>query len=463
MRYISTRGQDGPVAFDDAMLNGLARDGGLYVPETWPTLSIETLRGLRGQPYTDVAFRVMRPFVGETIDDTTLQGIIDDAYAQFDHELVAPLVQTGPGEWLMELWHGPTLAFKDVAMQVLGRLYDHVLDQRNQSVTLIGATSGDTGSAAIEAVRDREHASIFILHPHNRTSDVQRRQMTTVEAANVHNIALEGTFDDCQALVKAMFNDVAFRERVNMSGVNSINWARIMPQIVYYVWAALSLGAPNRAVTFAVPTGNFGDIYAGYAAKQMGVPINKLVIASNMNDILTRVMRSGRHELGDVHPTMSPSMDIQVSSNFERLMFDLYGRDGAAVADKMDELKATDRFMIEPDRIAVARQTFDAQRIDEEQTLAVIADVYRRSRYIVDPHTAVGVGAARQETADPESPMIVLSTAHPAKFPAAVSKAIGCEPPVPAKLAAAMNGTERFDVLPNDLGVVMDHIVARLG
>ncbi len=464
MQYISTRGNDGPVDFEAAMLNGLARDGGLYVPVEWPELTTEQLRHLRGRPYTDVAFAVLKPFVGDCIDGDTLGAIIADAYAQFDHELVAPLVQTGPNEYLMELWHGPTLAFKDVAMQVLGRLYDHVLGKRGQRVTLIGATSGDTGSAAIEATRGREHADIFILHPHNRTSDVQRRQMTTVDAPNVHNIALEGTFDDCQNLVKAMFNDHAFRESVSMSGVNSINWARVMPQVVYYVWAALSLGAPSRSVAFAVPTGNFGDIYAGYAARQMGLPITKLVIASNINDILTRAMQTGDHTLGDVHPTMSPSMDIQVSSNFERLLFDLYDRDGGAVAALMEQLAQTGAFTIDPARVAKAQELFAAERVDEAQTLDVIKRVYDRSaHYIVDPHTAVGVGAARREhPAEPQVPMVVLSTAHPAKFPDAVEKAIGHRPALPDKLADLYEREERFEVLPNDLNAVISYIKQQL-
>lgn len=464
MRYISTRGGGAGVDFEQALLYGLARDGGLLVPESWPAMSAEQIAGLRGKPYAEIAFSVMKPFIGGCVDDATLRGIIDEAYAGFDHQLVAPLVQTGVDEWVMELFHGPTLAFKDVAMQVLGRLYDHVLKKRGVTATLIGATSGDTGSAAIEAVRGREHASIFIMHPHGRTSEVQRRQMTTVDAPNVHNIAIEGTFDDCQNLLKEMFNDAEFRDAVKMSGVNSINWARVLPQVVYYFAAAVALGAPDRNISFSVPTGNFGDIYAGYVARMMGLPIDRLIIASNVNDILTRVMHTGEHALGEVAQTLSPSMDIQISSNFERLMFDLYDRDGTTIAAKMSELKTTGRYAIEQDRIAHARVHFDAYRVDESDTLDIIRVVHDRcAGYLVDPHTAVGLGAVGQaRSAGLIGPVVTLGTAHPAKFPDAVEQATGVRPGLPARLGDLYERTERFETLPADLEAVQRYIRAKL-
>lgn len=459
MAYISTRGKAEALDFAGVLLAGLARDGGLYVPQRWPALDGDALGALRGRSYAEVAHAVMRPYVGGAIGDQALREMIEAAYGPFDHALVAPLVQIGANQWLMELWHGPTLAFKDVAMQLLGRLYDHVLAERGERVTLIGATSGDTGSAAIEAIRHCERARIFILHPHNRTSEVQRRQMTTVDAPNVHNIAVEGTFDDCQALVKAMFGDAAFRDEHNLSGVNSINWARVCPQIVYYVHAAVALGAPDVAVSFAVPTGNFGDIYAGYAARQMGVPIRRLVIASNVNDILTRALTTGDHALSDVVPTMSPSMDIQVSSNFERLLFDMLGRDGEAVEALMGQLRSERRFAIDGPVLERMRAVFGAYRVDEAQTLAVMQRMYERTGELIDPHTAVGVGAAwraaeEADATDRATPMVVLSTAHPAKFPDAVEKATAHRPPLPEHLADLYERPERYTVLPSDEAAV---------
>ncbi len=463
MQYISTRGQTPPMNFEQVMMAGLAPDGGLFVPEQWPNVSADQLRQWRRLSYADLALQVMRPFVGDTVDEASLKRIIDDAYAQFGHHQVAPLSQIGPSQWLMELYHGPTLAFKDVAMQVLGRLYDHVLEKRGGCITLIGATSGDTGSAAIEAVRGREHASIFIMHPHNRTSEVQRRQMTTVDAPNVHNIAIEGTFDDCQALLKAMFADEAFRDEVKMSGVNSINWARVMPQIVYYFATALALGAPDRPIRFAVPTGNFGDIYAGFCAMRMGLPIDRLIIATNINDILTRALNDGDHALGSVQPTMSPSMDIQVSSNFERLLFDAYRRDAQQVTALLNDLGQTGRFTIDSQPLEWIRQYFAAERVDEQQTLQVIRRVYEQTGRIIDPHTAVGVGAAwREAVADASIPMVILATAHPAKFPDAVDKAIGQRPALPPRMSDLYRRAERFDVLPADLATVQRHIREKL-
>lgn len=466
MRYLSTRAAAEPLGFEDVLIEGLARDGGLYVPASWPPLSPTQIEGFKGQPYVQVAQAVMAPFAGGVAPEA-LNQIIADAYASFRVPGVAPLTSleaVAPNLHLLELWHGPTLAFKDVAMQVLGGLFDHVLAKRGQKVTIIGATSGDTGSAAIEAIRGRKNADIFILHPHGRTSEVQRRQMTTVDAPNVFNIAVEGTFDDCQNLLKAMFNDAAFRDEVNMSGVNSINWARLMPQIVYYLTAAIQLGGPQRPVSFSVPTGNFGDIYAGYAAHQMGLPIERLVIASNQNDILTRVMRTGEHALGPVAQTLAPSMDIQISSNFERLLFDMLGRDGAAVAGLMDDLAQTQRFTVPADALASVSGLFGAQRADRAQTLDTMRDVHAKTGMLMDPHTAIGVSAALSDRADhpSDTPMVVLGTAHPAKFPDAVEQATGVRPPLPEHLADLYDRDEKYDVLPNDLAAVQAHVRDRV-
>jgi threonine synthase len=468
MRYVSTRGQADPVDFIGALMTGLAHDGGLFVPATWPRLSEDTLRDMATMSYPEVAFTVMRPFIdapgegtdGRGIADGDLRDLLEDAYATFVHHSVAPLSQLGPDEWLMELWHGPTLAFKDVAMQVLGRLYDLVLAQTGDRITLVGATSGDTGSAAIEAVRHSERATIFIMHPHGRTSEVQRRQMTTVLDDNVHNIAVEGTFDDTQRILKALFNDPEFRDEVGLSGVNSINWARVLPQVVYYVTAAVALGAPDREVAFSVPTGNFGDIFAGYVAHQMGVPIPRLVIATNSNDILARFLATGRHELGEVTPTMSPSMDIQVSSNFERLLFDIRGRDGAAVAADMAALAADGVFEVSTGDLAELRTLFGAHRADERDTAAAITAVHEQTGRLVDPHTAVGVHAARVDRRDHpmRDPMVVLGPAHPAKFPDAVAAATGVRPPLPAHMADLLEREERMVVLPADVAAVADHV-----
>ncbi|MEM7625682.1 MAG: threonine synthase [Planctomycetota bacterium] len=472
MRYISTRGAAAPLEFEDVLLEGLARDGGLYVPEAWPTLSGDEIAALAELPYVEVARRIITPFVGDGFDAEALGRIIDAAYATFRDDAVAPLKPLdGFGEGslsLMELFHGPTLAFKDVAMQVLGGLFEHVLAKRDQRVTIIGATSGDTGSAAIEAVRGRERASIFILHPHGRTSDVQRKQMTTVDAPNVFNLAIDGTFDDCQNLLKAMFNDTEFRDAVNMSGVNSINWARLMPQIVYYFTAALALHGPdaaNKPTSFSVPTGNFGDIYAGYAAAKMGLPVGKLVIASNQNDILTRVMNTGEHTLGPVAQTLAPSMDIQISSNFERLLFDMLGRDGGAVAAKMKQLKDHGTFSVEPEALDRVRPLFAAHRADEAPTLEAMKRVYEATGELLDPHTAIGlVSAQREFQATPglrPMPMVVLGTAHPAKFPDAVERATGVRPALPPHLADLYDREEKFDVLPNDLSAVQAYVRQR--
>ncbi|MEM8783217.1 MAG: threonine synthase [Planctomycetota bacterium] len=466
MKYLSTRGQAPQLGFEDALLEGLARDGGLYVPSAWPTLSPDEWSDLRGRHYADLAVRVMWPFVQDAIERDAFERIVCEAYSKFRHQAVAPLVQIAPSLWVMELFHGPTLAFKDVAMQVLGGLFDHVLAKRDERLTIVGATSGDTGGAAIEAIAGRDRADIFILHPKGRTSDVQRKQMTTVHADNVHNLAVHGTFDDCQALVKAMFNDGPFRDRLHLSGVNSINWARVMPQAGYYVAAAAQLGALSGgpAPKFSVPTGNFGDIYAGYIAHKMGLPIGRLIVASNSNDILTRVFNTGDHTLGDVHATTSPSMDIQVSSNFERLLYDVLDQDALRVAELMAKLKSDRTFKLDADAVAKLAEHFSAYRATEPEVHATMKTVYERTSYLLDPHTAVGVHAAEQEmlkTGDRATPMVVLATAHPAKFPDAVEAATGVRPPLPDFLADLYEREERYDEVADDLAAVEAMIEGR--
>lgn len=453
MDYISTRGEAPALSFRDALMAGLARDGGLYVPREWPSLSKKDIRGLRGKSYQDVAFAILSRFVGDEIEPTRLKAMIDEAYATFRHPAVVPLVQTGPNDFVLELFHGTTLAFKDVAMQLLARLMDHVLAERGQRATIVGATSGDTGGAAIDAFAGRERTDVFILFPHGKVSPVQQRQMTSSGAANVHALAIEGNFDDCQNLVKEMFNDVAFRESVSLSGVNSINWARIMAQVVYYFTAALSLGSPDRKVSFTVPTGNFGDIFAGYVAKKMGLPIDRLVISTNDNDILARTLKTGRYEMKGVRATTSPSMDIQISSNFERLLFEVYGRDAGAVRNAMASLKQSGSFEIQPEALKAIRREFRAARATEKQVAETIRETLSQTGYLIDPHTATGVFAAKK-LAKPGSPMVTLSTAHPAKFPAAVESACGIHPALPSWLADLMTREERFDLLDAELKAV---------
>ncbi|HJQ60616.1 MAG TPA: threonine synthase [Vineibacter sp.] len=459
LRYISTRhGLRAPVerlTFEQVVLAGLARDGGLFVPEQWPHFTAADIAALRGLPYAELAVRIMAPFVGDTFDRATFARLVRDAYGGFDSPDVAPLKALPVDNLhLLELFHGPTLAFKDVALQFLGRVLDALLARSGRRARIIGATSGDTGSAAIEAVRDRAAIDIFMLHPKGRISEVQRRQMTTVAARNVHNVAIQGTFDDCQDLAKACFNDLAFRDRHKLTAVNSINFARVMAQIVYYFHAALKLGAPDRAVSFCVPTGNFGNIYAGYAAKAMGLPVDRLLIASNSNDILARFIDSGEQRLAGVMPTYSPSMDIQVSSNFERFLFDLFDRDGKALAAAMADFRATGAMSVSAAQLARARRTFDAGRIDDAGTLRTIAEAEREAGELFDPHTAVAYAVARQKRGDRTVPMVVLSTAHPAKFPDAVRLATGESPPVPARLAALASLPERCESLPNDIGAL---------
>ncbi len=458
MSYHSTRGQAPVLVFDDVLLAGLARDGGLYLPQSWPAMSAADLRGLAGLPYAEVAVRVMRPFLDGTIAEDDFAQLVHDTYGCFDHAAVAPLKQLGRNDWLLELFHGPTLAFKDYALQLLGRLFDHVLSRKGRRVTIVGATSGDTGSAAIEACRDREAVDIVILHPHGRTSEVQRRQMTTVASANVHNIALEGTFDDCQDMVKAMFNDQAFRDELNLSAVNSINWARIMAQIVYYVAAATALGAPGREIAFAVPTGNFGNVYAAFAARRLGLPISQLVVGSNTNDILTRFFETGEMAIGQVVPTLSPSMDIQVSSNFERYLFDLFGEDAGEVRARMGAFRQSGRFSIDAGRMAGVRALFDGYRLDDAGTRQVIRRLYEETGELADPHSAIGIAAGRACRRDAATPMVALATAHPAKFPAAVESATGVRPGLPPRLADLFDRPERYDVLPNDLEAVKAYV-----
>ncbi|MER9018815.1 threonine synthase [Mesorhizobium sp. M0898] len=457
MQYVSTRGEAPALGFSDAVLAGLARDGGLYLPSAWPHFSAAEIRAMRGLAYPDLAIRVLSPFLGGEIAAPVFERLVREAYATFRHEAVCPLVQTGPNSFVLELFHGPTLAFKDVAMQLLARLMDHVLAERDQRATIVGATSGDTGGAAIDAFAGRNRTDIFVLFPHGRVSPVQQRQMTTSTAANVHALAIEGNFDDCQSLVKDMFNDHGFRDRVSLSGVNSINWARIMAQIVYYFSSALSLGAPDRPVSFTVPTGNFGDIFAGYAAKKMGLPIERLIIATNDNDILARTLATGEYRMKGVFSTTSPSMDIQVSSNFERLLFEASGRDASTVRRYMNGLKQSGAFTIEAGEIAKIRSEFDAGRATMDEVAATIRTTLAASGYLLDPHTAAAVHVAAGKGAG-EVPMVVLGTAHPAKFPAAVEAASGVSPALPAWLGGLMSAEEKYTVLPSDLKMVEDYL-----
>jgi threonine synthase len=458
LRYISTRGTAPALDFEDVVLTGLARDGGLYIPEQWSPVAADDIRAMAGADYGDCAFRVMRPYIdGSCIDDAALRALIGETYAVFDDPAVAPLRQLDGDTWLLELFHGPTLAFKDFALQFLGRMFEHILAKRDQRITIVGATSGDTGSAAIEACRGRDNLDIFMLHPAGRVSDVQRRQMTTVLAPNVHNIAVEGTFDDCQDLVKGMFNDAAFRDALNLSAVNSINWARVMAQIVYYFAAAAKLGAPDQPVSFIVPTGNFGNVYAGYAAHQMGLADTKLIVASNQNDILTRFFETGDMSMAPVRPSYSPSMDIQISSNFERLLFDLLDRDGAAVAAAIQEFRDAGTLPDGEKLRDAAAAVFSGFRTTEPETLAAIRETYESNGILVDPHTAVGLGAARQTGAN-GSRRVVLATAHPAKFPDAVEQATGVRPDLPAHLADLFEREERCAALANDLKAVQAYV-----
>lgn len=461
MRYISTRGQAPALNFEEVLLAGLATDGGLYVPENLPRFTQEEIASWAGLPYHELAFRVMRPFVTGSIADADFNQILEQTYANFSHAAVAPLRQLNGNEWVLELFHGPTLAFKDFALQLLGRLLDHVLAKRGERVVIIGATSGDTGSAAIEGCKHCENVDIFILHPHERVSEVQRRQMTTLFGDNIHNLAVEGNFDDCQEMVKASFADQSFLKGTRLVAVNSINWARIMAQIVYYFHAALQLGGPARSVAFSVPTGNFGDIFAGYLARNMGLPISQLIVATNRNDILHRFMSGNQYVKDTLHATLSPSMDIMVSSNFERLLFDLHGRNGTAIAQLMSSFKLGGGFSVEEDRWTEARRLFDSLAVTDEQTCETIAEVFASTGEVLDPHTAIGVRAARECRRSLDTPMVVLGTAHPVKFPEAVEQAgVGKALHLPAHLEDLFQREERCTVLPNDITAIQAFVSA---
>jgi threonine synthase len=460
MKYISTRGAAPSLPFDEVLLAGLARDGGLYVPETWPSFAADDWRALRGRDFAAIVAATLRPFVAGTIADADLDRLCREAYAGFRHPAVAPLTQIGSDHWLLELFHGPTIAFKDYALQLLGRLFDHVLTRRGRRMAILGATSGDTGSAAIEGCRACDAVDVFILYPHGRVSDVQRRQMTTVAAANVHAIAVDGSFDDCQDIVKALFGDLAFRDRWNLGAINSINWARIVAQSAYYVAAGVALGAPERPVAFGVPTGNFGNVLSAWVARRMGLPIERLIVGTNQNDVLYRFFTTGTMTLAPVAPSLSPSMDIQVSSNFERLLFELFDRDGPALAREMTAFRATGRFTLAADRLARTTPLFAAGRADDARTTAVITDLHRRAGIVVDPHTAVGLAAAADQPPLAGVPLVSLACAHPAKFPDAVRSATGLTPALPTHLADLLDRPERGPRLANDKDAVARYLAA---
>lgn len=458
--YISTRGQAPRLGFADTALAGLARDGGLYVPEACPKISAEELDNMANQQYLEIAWRVILPFVSKDIPSEDLIRLLQKAYKVFENRDIAPLKKLEDGFYVQELFHGPTLAFKDVALQFLGQVFDYILQQKGQKVTIVGATSGDTGSAAIEAFKNSPHANIVILHPKGRVSDVQRRQMTTVDAPNVHNLAIDGSFDDCQDIVKAMFNDLPFRDEMRLSAINSINWARILAQVVYYVYAAAKVKVETgKPVTFCVPTGNFGNVYAGYIAKSMGMPVEKLIVATNANDILDRFFKTGRMEPAGVTPTLSPSMDIQISSNFERLLFDLYARDGDMVAQTMQHFRKTGPFHVDEAVMQRVADVFASGRRDDAQTIGIIKNIYRQYDYVVDPHTAVGLGVAQDwKKEHPDAVMVTLATAHPAKFPDAVKAATDIAPDLPAHLAGLHQRAEKYDTLAADVDAVKNYV-----
>ncbi|MBL4693312.1 MAG: threonine synthase [Magnetovibrio sp.] len=462
MKYISTRGKAPKLAFDDVLLTGLARDGGLYLPETWPKFSADEITEMKSMSYEQVAVKVMLPFVEGSIDEATLSKIVDETYKVFKGDDPAPIKQLGDNEYVLELFHGPTLAFKDYALQFLGHMFDHVLAKRNETLTIVGATSGDTGSAAIEACRDRDAIEIFILHPEGKVSEVQRRQMTSVLSDNVHNIALKGNFDDCQNTVKALFADTQFRDSVHLSAVNSINWCRIMAQVVYYFWATLKVASPGKPVSFSIPTGNFGNVFAGYVAKQMGLPIDRLVVGANANDILIRFIETGRMESKDVFETSSPSMDIQVSSNFERFLFEMLDRDAEALSALMDEYKATGKFAVSDALMDRIRGLIDGERFDDDATSKLIGKVYEDRGYLLDTHSAIGVGAAGARRGNTDIPIVALATAHPAKFPDAVKAATGVRPELPDFLADLMDREERCHTLDYDYDTIKGYIETKL-
>ena len=459
LQYLSTRGQAPTLDFEGVLLAGLAKDGGLYLPQALPHFSAAELHAMRGMSYAELATTVIAPFVEGSIDRDTLEGLVRDAYRDFRHQATAPVIQLDHDQWLLELFHGPTLAFKDFALQLLGRLLDHVLSRRGEKVVIMGATSGDTGSAAIEGCRHCEHVDIFILYPDGRVSEVQRRQMTTVAGANIHNVAIRGNFDDCQALVKASFVAEPFLpEGRSLVAVNSINWARIMAQIVYYFYAAFAVGGPDRPVNFSVPTGNFGDIYAGYLAHRMGLPVNNLVIATNRNDVLHRMLTTGTYGRQPIEASLSPSMDISISSNFERLLFDLYDGDAAQINQMMTDFAQGD-ICLSDTALSRAQKLFTSARVSDEETCDEIRMMWERTGQLLDPHTAIGTRAARLCAREGEGPMVTLATAHPAKFPGAVARAdTGQEPVLPGHLADLFEREERFDTLDNDLATVQAYM-----
>ena len=461
MRYVSTRGSAPALDFEGATLAGLASDGGLYVPESWPEFSKQEIAAMRGLSYVDTAVAVMRPFVAGCLDDATLKRLCTTAYGRFSHDAVTPVIQLDHQHWLMELFHGPTLAFKDVALQLLGQLFETFLSKRDAHLTIIGATSGDTGSAAIDGVAGRAKIDIFMLHPAGRVSDVQRRQMTTVFAPNVYNIAIDGSFDDAQAIVKALFNDRDFNGRFTLSAVNSINWARLMAQVVYYFHTAVRLGAPERPVAFSVPTGNFGDVFAGYVAQRMGLPVAKLIVATNVNDILHRALTTGDYSCGTVTATATPSMDIQVSSNFERLLFDLAGRDGKGLAKMMADFESTRAMSIPADMLAGSKDLFVSARVDADGMSNVMRWAHERTDQVLDPHTAIGLAAARNAGLPADVPVVTLATAHPAKFRDAVERATGVRPHLPARMGNLFEREERFDTLPATKEAIAAYVAER--
>ncbi len=460
MRFISTRGSAPALSFGDALLTGLAPDGGLYVPETLPEFSPADIARFANLSYTELACNILQPFVNETFDEKTLKRLVEKAYAPFRHAAIAPVTQIDACHYVLELFHGPTLAFKDFALQLLGAMMEELMKDEKGRAIVLGATSGDTGSAAISGLSGKNHLSIVILYPHGRPSDVQRRQMTTLDDANVHPLAVNGTFDDCQDLVKAFFSDADFRSRHTLLAVNSINIARVLAQIVYYVYAACALGAPARKVSFCVPPGNVGDVYAGYLAKCMGLPVERLIIATNSNDILQRCVATGAYKMGGVSETLSPSMDIQIASNFERLLFDIYGRDSARLNGQMQELRRTGGITLSPAEHRDLARDFSAHRIDDTQTLATMKRVYAQSGYVLDPHTAVGVASAYALEASIDGPIITLATAHGAKFPDAVKQACGITPALPHGMEDLMTKPERIIRLDADKTKLTDYLEA---
>lgn len=460
MDYISTRGTAPALNFEQVTLAGLAGDGGLYVPERFPSFSNAEIAAMAGLSYVEVAVRVMQPFVGDALDEAELRDLCEQAYGRFAHAAVTPLVQLDGRQWLLELFHGPTLAFKDVALQLLGLLFEKFLARQDKHLTVVGATSGDTGSAAIDALAGRDKVDIFMLHPHGRISDVQRRQMTTVRTPNVHNIAIDGSFDDAQAMVKRMFADREVTDRFSISAVNSINWARLMAQVVYYFYAASQLGGPHRKISFSVPTGNFGDVFAGYVAARMGLPIERLIVATNVNDILHRALSAGDYSTGTVTPTAAPSMDIQVSSNFERLLFDLEGRDGGKTAARMTAFEQSRNMQLEPAMRDQAAALFTSHRVDPDDMALAMRWAQDKTGHVIDPHSAIGLSAAQNADLDPAVPVVTLATAHPAKFPDAVERATGIRPALPRRVGDLFDREEKYTKLPGDYDAVKQFIMA---